>query len=270
MIRFYSSLILFCALVDAPLLAANRTLVAEGEYVQRTKDGTVPYDHWRLWQESDSTFSAEVESAKLPAFAQTFYFDSKFLPSGYSLTVTRQKESDKIGMTCHQKNDTLSCESSFEGKTSSTSTRVSGPCLVTVDEAPGLDFLWAFAAILRMPSAGTPNPICGYVLKEETLGAISLKSNSSSERIVLASEQTAEILGKHRTVRTYEVGNNDLVTWGEIRGKNPTVHKHVVGHNDIWIIKVLHSGIVVSMSIKDASDGGFELAEYREYRQWAP
>jgi len=270
MIRFYSSLILFCALVDAPLLAADRTLLAEGEYVQRTKDGTVPYDHWRLWRESDSTFSAEVESAKLPAFAQTFYFDSKFLPSGYSLTIARPKEGDKIGMTCHEKNDTLSCESWFEGKTSSTSTKVSGPCLVMVDEAPGLDFLWAFAAILRMPSAGTQDPICAYVLKEETLGAISLKSNSSSERIVLAGEQNVEILGKHHPVRTYEVGNNGPVIWGEIRGNDPTVHKHVVGHNDIWVIKVLSSGIVVSMSAKDASNGGFELAEYKEYRQWAP
>ena len=159
--------------------------------------------------------------------------------------------------------------SSFEGKTSSTSTKVSGPCFVMVDEAPGLDFLWVFAAMLRMPSAGTPNPICGYLLKEETLG-ISLKSNSSSERIVLAGEQTAEILGKHQTVRTYEVGNNDPVTWGEIRGKDPTVRKHVIGHNEIWTIKVLPSGIVVSMSIKDAPNGGFELAEYKEYRQWAP
>jgi len=151
MIRFCSSLILFCAFVGAPLLAADRTLLAEGEYVQHTKDGTAPYDHWRLWQESDFTFSAEVESAKLPAFVQTFYFDSKFLPSGYSLTLTGPKEGDKIGMTCHQKNDTLACETSFEGKTSSTSTKVSGPCLVMVDEAPALDFVWAFAAMLRMP-----------------------------------------------------------------------------------------------------------------------
>ncbi len=179
----------------------------------------VPYSLLRIGGCSPSCWrpdlSGRVESAKLPAFAQTFYFDSKFLPSGYSLTLTRPKEGDKIGMTCHQKSDTLSCESSFEGKTSSTSTRVSGPCLVTVDEAPGLDFLWAFAAMLRMPSAGAPNPICGYVLKEETLGAISLTSNSSSERIVLAGEQTAEILGKRQTVRTYEVGNNDPVTWGK-------------------------------------------------------
>lgn len=269
MIRFFVFLILFCASVDVPLLAADRTLLAEGEYVQRTKDGTVPYDHWRLWQESDSTFSAEVESARLPAFAQTFYFDSKFLPSGYSLTVTRPKEGDKIGMNCHQKDETLSCESSFEGRKSSTSTKVSGPCLVMLDEAPGLDFLWTFAAMLRMPSAGTPSPICGYVLKEETLGAISLKSNSSSQRIVLAGEQTAEILGKRQTVRTYEVGNNDPVTWGEIRGKDSTDHKLVVGHNDIWIIKVLPSGIVVSLSVKDSSNGGLELAEYKEYRQWA-
>lgn len=237
--------------------------------MQRTKDGTIPYDHWKLWQESDSTFSAEVESAKLPTFAQTFYFDSKFLPSGYSLTVTRPKQGDKIGMTCHQKNDTLSCESLFEGKTSSTSTKVSGPCLVMVDEAPGLDFLWASTAMLRMPSAGTPNPICGYVLKEEALGAISLKSNSSSERIVLAGEQTTEILGKHQTVRTYEVTNNDPIIWEEIRGKDPTVHQHVVGHNDIWVVKVLPNGIIVSMSVKDSSNGGLELAEYKEYRQWA-
>jgi hypothetical protein len=158
----------------------------------------------------------------------------------------------------------------FEGKTSSTSTKVSGPCLVTVDEAPDLDFLWAFAALLTMPSAGTPNPICGYVLKEEKLGAISLKSNFSSERIVLAGEQNVEILGKHRPVRRYEVGDNDPVIWGEIRANDPTVHKHVVGHNVIWVIKVLSSGIVVSMSAKDASNGGFELAEYKEYRQWAP
>jgi len=129
--------------------------------------------------------------------------------------------------------------------------------------------LWALAAMLRMPAAGTPNPICGYVLKEEKLGAISLKSNSSPERIVLAGEQTSEILGKYQTVRTYEVGNSDPVTWGEIRGKDPTVHKHVVGHNDIWIIKVLPSGIVVSMSVKDSSNGGLELSEYKEYRQWA-
>ncbi len=41
MIRFYSALILFCALVDAPLLAANRTLVAEGEYAHQGRDGAL-------------------------------------------------------------------------------------------------------------------------------------------------------------------------------------------------------------------------------------
>jgi hypothetical protein len=246
------STLLACAILSIPTLAVERTLVAEGSYTGQKSNARKPYDAWKLWKESDGSFSAEVVAGPAAGIAgrlvQTFRFDNQFLPSGYSLNLARVREGDTISLSCRLETDRLSCESEFEGKKSSTSTDVKGPCIVMIDDFSGIDLVWLSVAATRIFQANKfRGSVDVYVLKEKSLGQISLEMDSHPDKFVMAGVEPAAVLGKSRTIRKYEFGGEEL-----------------------WEVKALSNGLIVSMSVKGAPDAGFELAEYNEYSEWAP
>jgi hypothetical protein len=244
--------VLVSATLSAPSLAAGRTLVAEGSYVVQKADGTEPYDSWKLWKESDESFSAEVVSgsARIAGrLVQTFKFDQQFVPSGYALNLVPVRQGKEVSVSCRVEHQELSCDTEFEGKKSSTSTKVKGPCLVVVDDFPGLDFPWFSVASLRISDTNKHlGTVDEYVLKEKSLGQMSLElDDSRADQFVFAGEEKAEALGKSYTVRKYELDADE-----------------------VWVVRVLPSGLVASMGVKGVPGSGLELTEYKEYATWAP
>jgi hypothetical protein len=235
-----------------PSLSAERTLVAEGSYAIGKAGSVRPYDSWKLWKESDGSFSAEVDAGSAAGIAgrlvQTFKFDQQFLPSGYALSIARVQQGDTISMACHLESTTLTCDTEFEGKKSSTSTKVKGPSLVMVDDFPGLDLAWFSAAGLRIFDVNKHlGTVAVYVLKEKSLGQMSLELDSKGDQFVFGGDETVQILGKPQTVRRYQFGDDE-----------------------VWVVDVLSNGLVASMSLKGVPGSGFRLAEYKEYANWAP
>ena len=247
-----------------PGLAAERTLVAEGSYAGHRSGGTEPYDSWKLWREADGTYMAEVvagSGARITGqLVQTFKFDRQFLPSGYSLSLARVKEGDKISLSCRRDGGKLSCDTEFKGKTSSTSANVKGPCLVMVDDFTGLDIPWFFAASLRIFDANNRHgKVDGYVLKEKSLGQVLLEADDSdADQMVFTGEERVEVLGKPQTVRRFEFGTSLPAQTNE------------AGESEVWVVRVLANGLVASMSMKGLPGSGFELAEYKEYTKSVP
>jgi len=56
-------------------LVADRTLVAEGDYIARTKVGDKVLSHWQLRQLSDGEYEVVDTSTKNASTVQTFRFD---------------------------------------------------------------------------------------------------------------------------------------------------------------------------------------------------
>src|SRR5579863_1550354 len=85
MARLTSLLLSFALASSQAVLAADRTLAAEGDCIARTKNGDKPLSHWQLWHLSDGNYEVVDTSAKIASSVQIFRFDSQFLPVGYTL-----------------------------------------------------------------------------------------------------------------------------------------------------------------------------------------
>src|ERR1700675_4985751 len=84
MIRLVSLVLSFAFLFGQTLLAADRTLTAEGDYIAQTKIGDKPLAHWQLWHLGNGDYEVVETSIKNASSVQIFRFDSQFLPIGYT------------------------------------------------------------------------------------------------------------------------------------------------------------------------------------------
>ena len=66
------------------IAGADRTLLAEGDYVIQTKYGSKPQSHWKLCRLSNSEYEVVDGSTKDASAVQIFRFDADFLPTGYT------------------------------------------------------------------------------------------------------------------------------------------------------------------------------------------
>jgi hypothetical protein len=81
MIRIVSVLLSLAFVFFQGAIAADRILVAEGDYVAQTKDGSKPQSHWKLWRLENGEYEAVDTSTKNSSSVQIFRFDAQFLPS---------------------------------------------------------------------------------------------------------------------------------------------------------------------------------------------
>jgi hypothetical protein len=65
--------------------AQDRTLIAEGDYVARSKNGDKPIAHWKLSQLTSDEYEVTESFVGNPYVTQIFRFDPQLLPIGCSL-----------------------------------------------------------------------------------------------------------------------------------------------------------------------------------------
>ena len=84
-----TALLLFLSLAlvfGCTALAGDRTLLAEGDYVQASA-GNKALAHWKLWHLQNGEYEVVETLAGHAHIVQVFAFDRQFLPSGFSLTI---------------------------------------------------------------------------------------------------------------------------------------------------------------------------------------
>jgi hypothetical protein len=250
---FHRIPVLLLCLSNCLVVAQDRTLVAEGGYVMHTTEGPKRYDDWKLWQEPDGEFSAEVVASaeanpQGPTLTQIFRFDQQFLPTGYSLTAVSRGGADRMSVNCRSDSNGLSCSTQFRGKVLSAFTKTRGPSLVLLDDFPALDLPWFHTAFFRIAQLNKQSSsVDVYVLKEKTAEEFILRLDSPPSKFRASGEEITETLGGTQIVRSYEIDPN----------------------NEPQIINVASNGLVLSMGFKGAKHSLFELAGYKQYKHLA-
>lgn len=250
------SLLLSLALASSQIaIATDRTLVAEGDCVAQTKDGSKPLTHWKLWRLENGEYEVVDTSTKNAASVQIFRFDAQFLPIGYTIksgpiSDVPIKNFPKIPgwtISCQYKSTELNCEAESSGGRTSKASIPAKPPYVFIGECYDLDFAWFMTGVVALASRNNASKgiVNVYALMDGSkLGEIGLKPDSPI-KIVFAGEETAQAMGKTQIVRKYE--------WGS---------------NDIPVLRVTAQGLVASLSGKSNPAIVFEMSNYREYEPW--
>jgi hypothetical protein len=257
MIRIVSLLLSFALVSGQTLLAADRTLAAEGDTIARTKTGDTPLAHWQLWHLSNGDYEVVDTSVKNASSVQIFHFDSQFLPIGYTkkfgpISKPQVPNFPAIpGQTisCRYESRKLSCDAeSSEGHKSTASIAAETPYVFT-GEFYDLDFAWFMTGVVRLASRnGAKDGVVNvYAMTDGAkVDDIGLKPDSPM-KIVFTGEETAQVMGKAQVVKKYE--------WGS---------------NDITVLRVTAQGLVVSLSKRSDPAVGLAMSSYKEYEPWGP
>jgi hypothetical protein len=257
MARIVSLLLSFALAFSQTLLAADRTLAAEGDYIAQTKTGDKPLAHWQLWHLSNGDYEVVDTSTKNASSVQIFRFDPQFLPIGYTkkfgpISMPQVPNVPTIPgrtISCQYESKELSCDAeSSEGHKSTTSIAAKPP-YVFIGEFYDLDFAWFMTGVVRLASRnGAKDGVVNvYAMTDGAkIGDIGLKPDSPM-KIVFTGEETAQVMGKTQVVKKYE--------WGS---------------NDVSVLRVTAQGLVVSLSTRSDPAVGFAMSGYKEYEPWGP
>jgi hypothetical protein len=232
--------------------AKDRTLVAEGDYIARTKTGDKPLSRWQLWHLSGGGYEVVDTNIKNASSVQIFRFDAQFLPIGYTKKSGRMAKPPASGaatISCQYESKKLSCDAeSSEGLKSTTSISADAPYVVT-GEFYDLDFAWFMTGVVRLALRGGANDsvVNVYALTDGAkAGDIALEADNPI-KIVPAGEETAQVMGKTQVIKKYE--------WGS---------------EDVPVLRVTAQGLVVSLTNGSDPAIGFAISGYREYEPWGP
>ncbi|MGA7695963.1 MAG: hypothetical protein WCA76_13135 [Candidatus Sulfotelmatobacter sp.] len=254
MARIVSLLLSFTLFSSQALVAADRTLAAEGDYIARTKTGDKPLSHWQLWHLSNGDYEVVDTSAKNASSVQIFRFDSHFLPIGYtkkfgSVSVPQIPNLPTIPgstISCQYQSAELICDlESSKGHKSKTSIAAKPP-YVFIGEFYDLDFAWFMTGVVRLATRnGAKDGVINvYALTDgEKPDDIGLKPDGPM-KIVFTGEETTQVMGQTQVVKKYQ--------WGS-EGSS--------------VLRVATQGLVVSLSM-DSGQLVFAMSDYKEYEQW--
>jgi hypothetical protein len=254
MARFACLLLSFALASSQALIAADRTLAAEGDCVARTKAGDKPLSHWQLWHLSNGEYEVVDTSAKNASSIQIFRFDSQFLPIGYTkkLGPTSWPQVPNVptisgrtipGLTisCQYQSAELICDAeSSEGHKSTTSIAAKRP-YVFVGEFYDLDFTWFMTGVVRLAfgNGARDGVVNVYALTDGAKpNDIGLKPDGPM-KIVFAGEETTQLMGKTQVVKKYKWESREL--------------------------RVTTQGLVVSMGEDQLV---YAISGYKEYEPW--
>jgi len=79
-------LLVITLLFSGKATTADRTLAAEGDYVDQKKNDK-PLAHWKLWHHRSGEYEVVEALHGSTNVVQVFRFDPLFLPIGFSLTI---------------------------------------------------------------------------------------------------------------------------------------------------------------------------------------
>jgi hypothetical protein len=257
MVRILSVVLSLAMASGQTLIAADRTLAAEGDYIGQTKAGNKPLSHWQLWHLGNGDYEVVDTSINNASSVQIFRFNSQFLPIGYTkkfgpISVPQAPNSPAIPgwtISCQYGSTELSCDAeSSKGYKSTTSIAAKLP-YVFIGEFYDLDFAWFMTGVVGLASRnGAKDGVVNvYAMTDgDKVGDIGLKPDSPM-RIVFTGEETAQVPGKTQVIKKYE--------WGS---------------TDVPVLRVTAQGLVVSLSKGSDSASGFAVSGYKEYEPWGP
>ncbi|HSY91068.1 MAG TPA: hypothetical protein VK812_06820 [Candidatus Binatus sp.] len=245
-------------LLITPIASAkDRTLVAEGDYIARTKTGDNPLSHWQLWHLSNGGYEVVDTSIKNASSVQIFRFDSQFFPIGYikKLGPISKPQASNVAtlpgwtISCRYESKKLSCDAeSSEGRKSTTSIAAEDPYVVT-GEFYDLDFTWFMTGVVRLAlrNGAKDGVVNTYALTDGAkAGDIGLEPDDPM-KIVFTGEETTQVMGKMQVVKKYEWGSEDFP-----------------------LLRVTSQGLVVSLTNRSDPAIGLEMSGYKEYEPWGP
>jgi hypothetical protein len=256
MARFTIVLLAFALASNQALIAADRTLAAEGDRIARTKTGDKPLSHWQLWHLSNGEYEIVDTSDKNASSVQIFRFDSQFLPIGYTrkfgptsmpqvpnVPAISDRTIPGHTISCQYGNVELSCvDESSEGHKSTASIAARSP-YVFIGEFYDLDFVWFMTGVVRLASRnGAKGGVINvYAMTDGAkITEIGLKPDTPM-KILYAGEETTQVMGKTEAVKKYEWGSR--------------------------VLRVTARGLPVSL-IVGSGDLGYVIGGYKEYEPW--
>jgi hypothetical protein len=202
------------------MAAQDRTLIAEGDYVAQSENGSKPVAHWKLSRLTSGDYEVTESFVHNPYVTQIFRFDAQFLPIGYSLAInplsgqSPQPHPDRhpASFSCIYKANELACDSEYEGRKSHASIAAKEPYTVALDEYWFADITWVFTGVVRrMQHTGARETVVNaYLIKDNDTGGIALSSDTPT-KLVLVGDEQANVLGKMQTVRRYESADHSVL-----------------------------------------------------------
>jgi len=255
MTRFVLFLLAFTAAISQIGTGADRTLIAEGDYVAQSEKGDKPLAHWKLSRLNSGDYEVTESFFNNPVVTQTFRFDAQFLPIGYAIRIVPASgdyarshpnlPTAPTGFSCVYKGDELACDSEYEGKKSKGSVRAKQPYIVVLDEGWYADFTWLLTgAIRQMEHTGTKETtVSVYVIKDTKPDEITLDLDKPMT-LAFVGEEKANVMDKMQTVKRYQER----------------------GSADHWVLLVTTDGLVASLSGEAKSAARFAMGNYKEYK----
>jgi TonB family protein len=230
------------------------TLLAEGDYVAVAKGGNKLLSHWKLWHLNNGEYEVIDSSARNVSAIQTFRFDSRFMPIGFSkkagpvdIANSRLPKVPGYEISCEYKAKELICETVSADGTRSTQTVPALPPYVLIGEFYDLDFTWFMTGVVHLASSEkTHNGLVNvYALTDgKNPTEIGLRPDTPIQ-ITSDGDGTALAMGRVQPVKKYkwEFGSVPLV----------------VGTDQ---------GLIVKMTMTAPPETGFAIDNYKEYERW--
>jgi hypothetical protein len=238
----------------------DRTLAAEGDYIQESAGNRAPAP-WKLWHLGNGEYEV-VETLRGPGrIMQVFSFDRHFLPSGFSLTIDTTDKGPRAKLppfavyptiiSCRYDDQAVSCKTDINGKKAVTTIPVNKPYVVAPAEFYALDFVWLTTGIVRLfeNSSSPSKAVTVIVLTNDKI------HGDTPVELAYKGEITAQVMGKAQRVAEYEaqIGGDDQ-WWGP----GPVV------------LQVNPQGFVLSVRGKLDPAFAFTIGNYKEYESWQP
>jgi len=252
---FLSLVLLF----SRPAGAADRTLVAEGDYVALSNPHK-SLAHWKVWHLRSGDYEVVETLADPTHIVQVFGFDAGLRPNGFSLTIDTRPTIPKgekplfpiypTVISCQYRPQDLSCENDSNGKKSSLSIAAKQPYVFVPGEFYALDEIWFATGIVRLLEQNQPedNTVNVYVMENNKIHV------GRPIQLTRVGERTAIIMGKPQVVTEYEVWN----------GREPG--EWVL--NKLSVLQVTSQRMVASIHGKSDPGFGYAISNYKEYQPW--
>jgi hypothetical protein len=257
MIRIVSLLLSFALASSQTLLATDRTLAAEGDYVAQTKTGDKPLSHWQLWRLSNGDYEVVDTSIKNASSVQIFRFDRQFLPIGYTkkfgpISMPQVPNLPTISgqtISCQYGSSQLSCAAESSEGHKSAAAIAAKPPYVFIGEFYDLDFAWFMTGVVRLASrnGAREGVVNVYAMTNGAKAAdIGLKSDTPM-KIVFIGEETVQVIGETQVVKKYGGGPHQQ-----------------------QILLVTSQGLVAKVIDSSTAGFAFAMSNYKEYEPWGP
>jgi TonB family protein len=244
----------FVVFLHGVVWAQDRTLLAEGDYVALAKSRAKPLSHWKLWRLNNGEYEVTDSSLRNVSAIQTFRFDSKFMPIGFSKKASPRDLPDSrfpkvpgYEISCEYKAEQVICETASGNGTQSTQTVPVVPPYVVVGEFYDLDFTWFMTGVVHLASSGkTSNGLVNvYALTGgKNATEIGLKPDKPIQ-IIPEGDGTALAIGRLQPVKKYRWESGNM--------------PQLVGTDQ---------GLIVRLNMTTNPEIGFAIDNYKEYAPW--